>query len=79
VIREAVEKVDRWLGGAGGQAGKRREMRAGRGTQGNSRGGLSLDGAERGGVRAEQLEKGEEVRMTAGRGGPPVAPPRKLQ
>jgi hypothetical protein len=28
---------------------------------------------------AEQLGKAEDVRRTAGRGGPPVAPPRKLQ
>ncbi len=29
--------------------------------------------------KAEQLVKTEEVRKTAGRGGPPMAPPRKLQ
>ncbi len=35
VIREAVEKVVRWIGGAGGHAVRRRKRRARRGTQGD--------------------------------------------
>ncbi len=57
VIREAVEKVVRWIGGAGGHAIRRRRRRARRGTQGNLRGGTSLNGAgleeERGGEAGE--------------------------
>jgi hypothetical protein len=63
VIRKAVEKVERWIRGAGGQAGGRRRGRARRGTQGILRGGMLLDGAgndeERGGEAGEGRE-GEE-------------------
>jgi hypothetical protein len=79
VIREAVEKVVRWIGGAGGHAVGRRRRRAMRGTQGNLRGGTSRDGA---GIEEESSQEAEEGRVIeedswerrATRG-----PPRKLQ
>jgi hypothetical protein len=73
VISEAVEKVVRWIGGAGEHAVRRRRRRARRGTQGNSRGGTLLDGAgikeERGGEAGESRgreEDGWERRATRG-------------
>jgi hypothetical protein len=76
VIREAVEKVVRCIGGAGGHAVRRRRRRARSGTQGYLRGGTSLDGAgtekkrcgEAGESRRRE-ENGWERRAT--RGPPP--------
>ncbi len=43
VIKEAVEKVERWLSGAQGQMGRRRgRIRANRRTSGESRGGMKV-------------------------------------
>ncbi len=77
--RKAVEKVDIWIRGAGGQAGGRRRGRARRGTQGILIGGMSLNGAgndeEKGGKAGESREGEEDSwERWATRG-----PPRKLQ
>jgi hypothetical protein len=64
VIREAVEKVEGWIVGTGGQAGGKRRKRARRGTQGILRGRTSLDGAgneeERGGEAGEGRGREED-------------------
>ncbi len=59
MIREAVGKVVRWIGGAGRHAVGRRRRRARRGTQGNLTGGTSLDGE---GIEEERGGEAEEGR-----------------
>jgi hypothetical protein len=73
VITEAVEKVERWIGGAEGQAGGRRKRMAGRTNQGNSRDETSLDNhrneIDRGRAAGEEKrseEDGCERRATRG-------------
>jgi hypothetical protein len=65
-IREAVQKVERWIGWDEGQAGGRGRRRAGRRNQGNVRGGTSLEsegyGGERGGAAGEEWGSEEDSR-----------------
>jgi hypothetical protein len=72
-IREAVQKVERWIGWDEGQAGGRGRRRAGRRNQGNVRGGKLLEsernGEERGRAAGEEGgsdEDGKERRTTHG-------------
>ncbi len=72
-IREAVQKVKRWIEWDEGQGGGRGRRRAGRRNQGNVRGGTSLEsggnGGKRGGAAGEERgseEDGRERRATHG-------------
>ncbi len=75
-IREAVQKVERWIGLDEGQAGGRGRRRAGRRNQGNVRGGTSLESegneGERGRAAGEGMEsEGDDRERRA-----TVAPPK---
>ncbi len=59
VIREAVEKVERWTGGAQREAGGRRRRRARRKNQVNTRGGTPLNGRGSEGERGGWAEEGK--------------------
>jgi hypothetical protein len=58
VIREAVEEVDRWIGGADRQAGGRGRGRTGRRTEGTSRGGTLLENETYQGKRGGEAREG---------------------